>query len=189
MIFYILFCLLLDAQSKTSKHANGFVAYCTTAFLMNQCGDRQPMGTAPKDMHLHTLLHTGKPSDHIPMNPQCATCTNYTLHTPQPFSMCHYHTRCALHCLNLIAHDPPFLNAPHPSWTCPQPCSTLPDESRRELMCHVTHQCAPASLMCPCPSQRTGWIAHCVHEKHPARPCISTCTNKAWDGAAHAEPT
>ena len=29
MIFQILCCLLLDAQSKTSKHVNSFVAHCT----------------------------------------------------------------------------------------------------------------------------------------------------------------
>ena len=28
IIFHILFCLLLDAQSKMSKHVNGFVAHC-----------------------------------------------------------------------------------------------------------------------------------------------------------------
>ena len=126
-------------------------------------GEMVAMRTAPKDMHLCTLLHTGKPSDHIPANPQCATCANYTLHTPRCFSMCHHHTRCAPRCPDLVTHDPPFLDAPRPSWTCPQPCSTSPDESQHELMCHVTHQHALAPLMCPCPSQYASWITHRVH--------------------------
>ena len=67
-------------------------------------GEMVAMRPAPKDAHLRTLLHTGKPSDHVPTNPQRATCTNYTPHTPRPFLTCHHHTGCA--------PTPPLLDVP-----------------------------------------------------------------------------